>query len=339
MFNLSEKEKKMLVTKIKELSSGINDKYPDNKFPDAPYQKYLTVFSKPNEVLPEDIKKALEWQYGHSNNRNTVKAHKRVIQIVQHEWRVFCQSNCQNASEVFQFWRTRLADEAYMYPISFITHLMYPEEIENTGEYHHLAVCYLIKQIKPEWSFQGSRLDFKYLKEYSLLFQTITSKLEIHADSHRLLDKFLRTYGTRIQFLQRSSVKKKIHDEKLIAEQDFKSERFVLSNVIRKHNADKLFICLLQIIEEKQLQINNLTIGQIADLVPQGTAGIKHYASYQYAMLSLFTIVRNYFLFDHHPDLKVAFTKQANNPNRNINFWKSYYDEPVSIHPDILKQI
>lgn len=117
------------------------------------------------------------------------------------------------------------------------------------------------------------------------------------------------------------------------------SSLFDVGKIVHRANADVLFACLLQFLEkdipEKVRQ--PMTIKEISERIPLGTGGISIYASYQYAMIALFGDQkgRDYFQLNN-PYLKKAFTKEANNSTRNINFWKQYLDELVAINPKYL---
>jgi len=115
-----------------------------------------------------------------------------------------------------------------------------------------------------------------------------------------------------------------------------KSDVFDLDKIHLRANADALFVCLLLSLDKdygKNIS-ETITIRDISDRIPRGTADVSNYSSYNYAMIALFggQKGRDYFLFED-PKIRKLFTEQANNPLRDNNFWKRHRNEKVTINP------
>ena len=112
---------------------------------------------------------------------------------------------------------------------------------------------------------------------------------------------------------------------------------FNLDKIHLRANADALFVCLLKSFEKdngKDIS-KTMTIRDISNRIPIKTEGISIYSSYNYAMIALFggQKGRDYFLFENPKMRRDLFTKQANNPLRDNNFWRKYSNERVTINP------
>lgn len=115
-----------------------------------------------------------------------------------------------------------------------------------------------------------------------------------------------------------------------------KSSLFALDKIYLRANADVLFVCLLLSLEKNYEEDipETISIKEVSNRIPIGTAGISNHSSYNYAMIALFggQKQRDYFLFEN-PNMRANFTEQANNPLRNNNYWKEYINELVTINP------
>ncbi|MEB4782125.1 hypothetical protein P5G60_10235 [Paenibacillus jamilae] len=101
-----------------------------------------------------------------------------------------------------------------------------------------------------------------------------------------------------------------------------------------RSNADILFAVLLLLLDNQPQGDNKLTIRQVIEYLPLGTA-----ASYNYAMIALFggqRRGRDYFCLDNTV-LQQAFTEQDNQSARDMKFHLRHTDEMLTINPKYLK--
>lgn len=110
---------------------------------------------------------------------------------------------------------------------------------------------------------------------------------------------------------------------------------FDFSRIKYDRNADKLFKNLLLLLDRKYGKDvpQWISIREISELIPKGTANIFNQSSYDYAMIALFggQKERDYFKFMNQ-DIKNQFTHEANNTLRNNRFWRGFTDEQVQIN-------
>jgi hypothetical protein len=338
MFALSEKEKKGIVQAIGSNLEDYVAKYPLSKFPDEPYEEWKTLFADAKAIKPEDIKSALTWMYGHHDKHHNVKSHKAVVEKVQEHWGEFVALGSLELNRIFNFWHAKMPELPFVAPTSFIAHLLLPDLVPNMDKFHFLAMNELISQARPTWQWRSRPNSVDDIKTYAEFVHMIAAKVEAEGNKKRLLDKYLRVYGSVIQFQGKdTAATSRGRREATIKEfswEAFSPRRFDGSKIMNRSNADVLFACLLMTLDENEEHGTSMTIQEIADKIPIGTGGISIYASYQYAMIGLFGQQKNrdYFVFDK-PELAEQFTKQANNPSRDINFWKNYLSETISINP------
>ncbi len=79
-------------------------------------------------------------------------------------------------------------------------------------------------------------------------------------------------------------------------------------------NADKLFAHLCQVVRAKGTGANTYTVGQIAEMIPRGTAGVDNHATYGFSIMSMLSGQngRDYFVFEN-PMVRDEFTAACRN--------------------------
>jgi len=121
---------------------------------------------------------------------------------------------------------------------------------------------------------------------------------------------------------------------------NIQSRMICIENIVSNVNADKLFVSLIMEVEKKSISIKKeFTIGEIAELIPIGTAGINNKATYGFSMMSMMSGQkhREYFVFKNMA-LRNEFTGVCNNRDRNNYYWsQKYSDEKLSINPKYLR--
>jgi hypothetical protein len=338
LLNLNDKEKQEIVKIIKDNFNEYYQKYQSSKYPEEPYIEWKMIFPTPNRVKPENIKQALEWKFGHWKKNNYVGAHKIIIAKVQENFNEFIELNNFEVESIFSFWRNKLKGHQNFITIAFLTHLIHNSTVEIIDQHDFRAMNYLISTVRPSWIWKKNPSDIDDLINYSEFFKRLIPLLDLNGDSKRKLDKFFMMFGKykvrEIDLSRINKIKKGNgveYDWSLL-----RSSIFDLDKIHHRAHADVLFVNLLVSLEKDYEEDipETITIKEISNRIPRGTAGIFNPSSYNYAMISLFSgqKQRDYFLFEN-VEIRNQFTEQANNPLRNNNFWKKYIDELVKINP------
>jgi hypothetical protein len=123
--------------------------------------------------------------------------------------------------------------------------------------------------------------------------------------------------------------------------QDSKSDIFLIKDIEKKANADKLFICFLLEVEKRDINAEKeFTISEISDMIPIGTAGVLNYSTYGFSIMSMLSGQkgRDYFIFEND-GLRAEFTTVCNNNHDRDNYyWRKFYgSQKVKINPKYLK--
>jgi hypothetical protein len=336
MLNLSEIEKTTIISTINENCAAIISQYPIIKYPDEPYFEWLTTFQTPNEVLPEQIQKALEWKYGCWGKRTSIADQKVIISKCQKYWTEFCSTGIVELEPFFAFWEAKLGKKNTFFPISFIAHLMFPNIAEHVSSTSFKSMCKLMQSVRPEWNHSNKLTNVEDILLYTEFVRDIFSLCSFEVDPMRQLDKYLTL------FMESESINtpkiEKSNNLPMITHfiwSEITSTLFDLEKIVLRANADVLFACLLKSLESSQgyTATMPLKISEIMERIPLGSAGISNAGSYNYAVLALFATQkgRDYFIFSD-PELQKAFTTQANNSSRDMLFWKKNLDAQVTIH-------
>jgi len=92
-------------------------------------------------------------------------------------------------------------------------------------------------------------------------------------------------------------------------------------------------------LEAENRSHENLTIGEVVGLLPLGTGGLCNPASFNYALVALFggQKQRDYWVYEK-PELRHAFTEQANKSTRNMRYYLSHASEKLSVNPKYVKE-
>lgn len=122
---------------------------------------------------------------------------------------------------------------------------------------------------------------------------------------------------------------------------NIKSEKFDISKIENKVNADKLFANFLLQVENKHInKYKEFTVGEISDLIPRGTAGVNNYSTYGFSIMSMLSTQkeRDYFIFNNI-NLSDEFTSICNNNyNRDNYHWrKNNINDKCKINPKYIK--
>lgn len=240
----------------------------------------------------------------------------------------------QPPADSISFWEHKLPDwQRGFDATAFLLHLLRPDSLELTDHHRLHAVSELLKEINHQDSDQSHARSLQDLERYTQFFRAVLPKLP-GADGRVRLDRFLKAYGNRHAYKNISNTySTKEPTIRQFTWSDCTAQRFDLKKITLRSNADILFACLLLALDKHEEDNEKLTIGQITDHIPLGTAGICNPASYHYAMIAMFggQKGRDFFVFEDEA-LSADFTEQANNSTRDMRFYRKHEHVKISIN-------
>lgn len=333
---LSEKEKRTLITIIQERIDDAMSLFPFARFPIEPLDEWRRIFCDPATVPLETIRQAIAWAFGGWQRKDLSLAHRKIIAEISKAWPESTQLPAEDPEQALVFWHNNLSDWNHGFSaVSFLLHLQHPNAFEIVDRHRLDAMLELLKAIGHAEQESQPELTFSQLQEYTDFFRAIFPKLSYGNESRIKLDRFLKIYGNRHAYSNiPDDYKSKEATIRSFSWDSVSSERFRIDDITNRANADVLFACFLLTLEAETRPSDNLTIGEIIDRLPLGTGGLCNPASFNYALVSLFSgqKQRDYWIFQN-PELKRAFTKQANNSTRDMRFYLKHAAEKISVNP------
>jgi hypothetical protein len=218
---------------------------------------------------------------------------------------------------------------------ALLLHLHRPDSFEVVDRHRLDAMFELLKAIDHSENDRMTTLSFTDLQDYTSFFRALVPKLPYGNDSRIKLDRFLKAYGNRHAYkLVSPDFKAKEATIRSFSWETAASKRYRLSQITNRSNADVLFACFLLALEAENRSPEELTIEEVIDQIPVGTGGLCNPASFNYALVSLFSgqKQRDYWNFQN-PELRHAFTEQANNSTRDMRFYLRHAAEKISVNP------
>ncbi|MGG2197543.1 hypothetical protein [Paenibacillus validus] len=338
---LSEKEKKALAALVNERIYEHLSRFPYFRYPVGPLEEWKWLFADPKSVPVQTLKQALNWQFGSWQRKDLAHAHKMTIIHVVKAWPDFWERAPQEPEEALAFWKEHLPDwQSGFDAAAFLLHLSQPDAVELTDRHRLQAMADLLKEVGNPSIERALDPSLQDLEAYTLFFRAILPKLPKEADPHTRLDRFLKMYGNRHAYKNvRKDYTIQEPEIRIFSWDDCSADRFELSRITLRANADVLFACLLLSLDKRPVDLEALTIGMIVERLPLGTGGICNSGSFNYAMIALLGRQkgRDYFEIDN-PKLAESFTEQANQSTRDMQFYKKWADTKVSINPKYIIQ-
>jgi len=338
--SLNDKEKKAIATLVNERIDEHLSRFPYARYPVEPLDEWKRMFCDPATVPITALRQALGWQLGGWQRKDLPSAHSRTILNIAKAWPEFAQNVTFGAAQSLQFWEKRLPDwQNGFNAAALLLHLMRPDDFEIADQHRIQAMAELLKAINHQDVEQVFSRSLQDLERYSVFFRAIIPKLPFGTRNRMQLDRFLKAFGNRHAYRNVAiDFKTKEPDITTFSWNDAAAKKFDLSKITLRSNADVLFACLLLSLDKHPLNLDELTIGQVIDLLPLGTAGICNPASYNYAMIALFGNQkgRDYFQMES-PALTEAFTEQANQSTRNMRFYIHHASEKAVLNPKYVR--
>ncbi|MEK4045684.1 hypothetical protein NSU18_18705 [Paenibacillus sp. FSL H8-0048] len=341
MNTLNEKEKRALLALIQDRIDGHLTRFPYARYPAEPMLDWYPIFCDPSTVPLPLLKKALGWHFGCWQRQSLPSSVSRTISAILKIWEEFLPIASAESQEIFRFWQDHLPDwNTGFSAVAFLLHLQRPEDFELVDRHRMEAMRELLQEISHSEQAGSTGLEYTNLEDYKIFFRSILPKLPYKDYSRIKLDRFLKAYGNR-------------HAYKLVSP-DFRtteptirtftwdgltSERFRTEQIIGRANCDVLFACFLLSLEVMSNSATEFTVGQVVGMLPVGTAGICNEASFNYALISLFSQQRqrDFWVFDK-PEISRAFTEQANQSTRDMRFYLLHEGEKLQINQRYISQ-
>ncbi len=337
---LNEKEKRAIAALIQERIDEHLSRFPYARYPVEPLEEWKRIFCDPKAVSVDILKQALSWHFGGWQRKDLALSHKKTIAAVLKAWPEFAEAAAIEPSQAFRFWEQKLTDWQHGFnATAFLLHLLRPDSFELADQHRLQAMTELLKEIDHQESDKTLTRSLQDMARYTQFFRSILQKFP-GTNSRVRLDRFLKAYGNRHAYRNvKESYRSKEPEIRQFSWSDCEAERFDLKKITLRSNADILFASLLLSLDKQPNSGEKLTIDQIAERIPLGTAGICNPASYNYAMIALFggQKDRDYFLLENSA-LREAFTEQANRSTRDMKFYMKHANEIVTINPKYLKK-
>ncbi|MGG1616694.1 hypothetical protein ACIFQM_24300 [Paenibacillus sp. NRS-1782] len=336
----TEKEKRALVALIQEQIDTHLSRFPYARYPVYPLEEWKRLLCDPATVTPTILKQILGWTFGGWQRKDMPSAQSSVVKSIIKLWPEFTEKMPPESTGILQFWEERLTDWTNGFQaVSFLLHLMRPDEYEITDSHRLQAMYELLQTINHQENDRSLSRSLLDLENYSSFFRAILPKLPFGEHNRIQLDRFLKAYGNRHAYknVDSSYTTSEPHIWQF-SWSDVKTEHYDLEKITLRSNADVLFACLLSLLDEQPEVGQKLTIGQVVELLPMGTGGICNPASFKYALISLFGKQkgRDYFTTGDS-SIQQAFTDQANQSTRDMKFYSKHDSEQIKVNPKYLK--
>ncbi|EFM09533.1 hypothetical protein PaecuDRAFT_3580 [Paenibacillus curdlanolyticus YK9] len=336
---LNEKDKRSLAALIQARMEEHISRFPFARYPIEPVEEWKRIFYDPISITPTTLKQSLSWHFGSWQRKDLALAHRKVISTIVVNWSEYIK-NPYSLTDSLQFWQQKLPNwKTGFNAVAFLLHLTRPDSIELVDHHRLQAMTELLKEIKHKEAEQTFSLTLTDLECYSSFFRAVMPKLPFGLRNRILLDRFLKAYGNRCAYKNTHADYRTIEPEiTTFSWNSFSAKHFDLTKITLRSNADILFACLLLSLDSHPNTLDGLTIGQIIERLPLGTANICNPASFNYAMIALFGNQkgRDYIHFENST-LTEAFTKQANQSTRNMRFYIHHSSERAILNPKYLR--
>jgi hypothetical protein len=339
MITLSEKERRAMAAIVQERIDEHLGRFPYARYPAEPLEEWCKIFCDPASVPPETIKKALGWHFGGWQRQSLPSAISRTVDAILKAWPEFLPVASSEPQELFRFWQGQLPDWSTGFSAAaFLIYLQRPNDFELVDRHRMEAMRELLQESLHSENEASLGIEFTDLEDYTSFFRSIIPKLPYKDDSRIKLDRFLKAYGNRHAYKQVSPDFRTTEPTIRTFTWDWlTSERFRMEKIVGRANCDVLFACFLLSLEAKGNSATEFTVGEVVGMLPMGTAGICNEASFNYALISLFSQQRqrDFWVFDK-PEISRAFTEQANQSTRDMRFYQLHAEEKLQINSKYL---
>lgn len=333
---LNEKEKRAVAALVQERIDEHLGRFPFARYPTEPLEEWRRIFCDPKDVPAETVRRALGWQFGSWQRKDLALAHRKTIAEIVKAWPDLAETAEHAPEQALGFWQEKLSDWHHGFgAAAFLLHLQKPDTFEIADRHRLDAMLELLKEIDHAEKDRAAAFSLADLQDYTAFFRAVIPKLPYGNDSRVKLDRFLKAYGNRHAYKRVSTdFKTKEAAIRSFTWETSVSKRFRLDRIAHRSNADLLFACFLLALEAEERSHEDLTIGEVIDLLPLGTGGVCNPASFNYALVALFggQKQRDYWIFQN-PELRHAFTEQANKSTRDMRFYLRYASEKISVNP------
>jgi hypothetical protein len=338
---LSEKNMRALAATVHERIDEHLARFPFARYPTEPLEEWRRIFRDPRTVPADTVRQALSWHFGGWQRKDLPFSHRKTIAEVVKAWPEFADAAALGAEQAFTFWRDKLTDWRHGFgAAAFLLHLQQPDAFEIADRHRLDAMFELLKAVGHAEKDRTADLSLADLQDYTAFFRAVCPRLPYGDDSRIKLDRFLKAYGNRHAY-RRVSPDFRTQEAAIrsFSWETASSKRFRLDRIAHRSNADLLFACFLLALEAENRSHENLTIGEVVGLLPLGTGGLCNPASFNYALVALFggQKQRDYWVYEK-PELRHAFTEQANKSTRNMRYYLSHASEKLSVNPKYVKE-
>jgi hypothetical protein len=200
--NLTSTELTRIVDKLKFRFGADVDAYDARKYPLDAYDDLLASFASPKTVSGGDIRRALEWKYGHWMKADYPDAHRKMAVRILAMWPKFSRLVAGAPEAGFHYGMAELkgAWSAPYITVIFLLHLLRPGEVPIMDQHTYRAMNNLIGGVRSDSRAKKKPSTFADLETYAEFFgelKTFWARSDTNITRPRL-DRGLMVYGQRL---------------------------------------------------------------------------------------------------------------------------------------------
>ncbi len=183
--------------------------YSERKYPPSDYDKLLCAFGAPRDLDAENIRLAIRWKFGHLGKSRIPSKHEALILELQRKWPEFASHSVLfgSAEALFGHLR-RVVGGAHRYiTVSFLMHLLRPNEIPIIDQHNYRAMNHFLGQVRPTWLSKSAPTNYadlialsEFMKGVRCHWNTVDP---VTVPSERNLDRFLMMFGKALKASER----------------------------------------------------------------------------------------------------------------------------------------
>jgi hypothetical protein len=197
--NLTPAELTRIVDKLEPGFAKCVKDYPANKYPLDAYSALLAAFASPETLSDDDIRRALEWKYGHWGKANYPEAHRGMAARIWSLWPAFKASKPEAE---FKHWMKELRRKwtAPYITVTFLIHLLRPCEYPIVDQHTFRDMNDVLAGVRLGRSVKKTPSTFEDLETYAEFFdglQKFWARRDAEID-RPTLDRGLMVYGRRL---------------------------------------------------------------------------------------------------------------------------------------------
>ena len=171
-FKLTDDELDGIVRVLAPQARALVAGYDGQKYPKDAYEELVRAFMDPTTTSGGDIRRALEWKYGHWGKANYPQPHRDMAQRIWSRWGDFCSHLPLDPPGIFDFWMKALEGrwtQPYI-TVAFLLHLLRSSEFPIIDQFTYRAMNALVRKVQPDWDGKRTPSSYDDLLDYMAFF-------------------------------------------------------------------------------------------------------------------------------------------------------------------------